>query len=193
MIELKFTGTSGECRAEMMALLGVTTAHASVQGAEALLAGAQRGEMGAGSGMTATEAVAAETVQPADKPQRRRRAAAPQTIEGDVTSKTETPANISTQPENRTDPETAAQDKADEAVDGPKDNTVEGVRAQANAYIAKFSFEHACVDLVPCLMKAAGVGTLKELTALNDPAKFEAATVAIRAAVASDTRYPTEA
>lgn len=192
MIKLKFMGTAEQVRSSMMALLDLDALRASIRGPVGVMAGGERPadpEAAADRATLTTETTA--TGKPGRKP---RGAGKGQTIENKPTPGPEFDMTKHGPDgyELRTDPATAAQDKADEAADGPKDNTSEGVRAQANAYIAKFTFEHACVDLVPCLMKAAGVGTLKELVALNDPAKFEAATVAIRAAVKSDTRYPTE-
>ena len=134
--------------------------------------------------------VGVEQVKP-EKPARGRGRprSSPQTIEGEVPSKTETAAP---QP----GPETAAQDKADEAASeqkpGPKVYTIDDVRNSAGAYVKKWGMEAASVDLVPCMVKAVGVGKMSELGALNDAAKFEAAVKAIDAAVASEARYPTE-
>lgn len=200
MIELKFTGDAADVRAEMMRLLGgkvFTPADVGPGLTGTTATTITDGVAAAEARDSSTEATATS------KPARRTRQTKPQTPEGEVVSKTEASAqNISQQPENRVDPAAAEQDKADEAASeekpGAKVYTLDDVHKAAKSYVDKWTLEAASVDLVPCLMKAVGVGKMSELAALNDAAKFEAAAKAIDAAVAATdkdgnaVRYPTE-
>lgn len=195
MIELKFIGSAADVHADMLALLGgPNVINNTFRNDPQESPKAQPGTPPENA--ASLQSLAGDTAT--GKPRGRGRPrSAPQTIEGEVTSKTEAPAqNISTSPENRTDPETAAQDKADEAASeekpGAKVYTIDDVRDSAGAYVKKWGMDAASVDLVPCMMKAVGVGRMSELDALKDPAKFEAAVKAIDAAVAAEARYPTE-
>jgi len=193
VIELKFIGDAADVRAEMMKLLGPRALPGDVvfDGLDESVTGRTDSTVSETGGATN-----APVEMVPGKPARRGRQPKAQTLEGEVTSKTESTQNISTQPENRVDPATAARDKADEAASEQKADakvfTLEDVRASAKGYIDKWGMEAASADLVPCMMKAVGVGKMSELAAFNDAAKFEAAAKAIDAAVAAGVRYPTE-
>lgn len=172
MIELKFTGSAEQVRAELRILLGDGGGIAG-RSAEQIITGAVIGgdaAEGKPVGDTGADAEPAST--------KGRRGRPPKVTDAVVA-----------EPKTIIEPEPASA-----AVDEKQPElaaavlTLDDVRNAASGYIKRFGMDAAQVDLMSCLKAAAGVEKISELTG-KDQATLEKAVKAFTAAAEAETRY----